>query len=112
MWSPIGNEPDERMRVLDAPHFVATKLTSFRGRGAGDFCDHDLAGFIAVVDGRAELLDEVRSAPDDVRAFVATEIAMLMNDEPGMVDYLQFANRKFTWKTEEVRSESRPCPST
>ena len=81
VWLTIGNELDDRIRVVDAPHFVATKLTAFRGRGAGDFYHHDMEDFIAVVDGRAELLDEVKSGRDDVREFVATEITTLMNDE-------------------------------
>ena len=32
---------------------------------------------MAVVDGRAELVDEIHSAPEDVRAYIAAEIRKL-----------------------------------
>src|SRR5689334_10772951 len=35
-WHVIGDAEDDRIRVVDAPHFVATKLESFRARGGGD----------------------------------------------------------------------------
>jgi hypothetical protein len=36
-WHDVGAEPYDRIRVVDAPHYLATKLESFRGRGGGDF---------------------------------------------------------------------------
>jgi hypothetical protein len=44
---------DFPIRVLDAPHFCATKLEAFFSRGEGDVYHHDLEGFIALVDGGA-----------------------------------------------------------
>jgi hypothetical protein len=67
--------------VVDAPHFAATKLESFRGRGGSDFYHHDMEDLIAMVDGRAELLVELESAPDATRTFVASEIGSLMSEE-------------------------------
>jgi predicted nucleotidyltransferase len=80
-WLTVGDGPDDRIRVVDAPHFVATKLEAFRGRGAGDFYHHDMEDLIAVIDGRGEFLDEMKTSPEDVRAFITQEIATLMNDE-------------------------------
>jgi predicted nucleotidyltransferase len=80
-WHAIGEGANDRVRVVNAPHFIATKLEAFRGRGAGDFYHHDMEDIVAVVDGRAELVDELRSAPDDVRIFIAGEIEALMADE-------------------------------
>ena len=79
-WHTIGNEDLHRIRVVDAPHFVATKLESFRGRGGGDFYHHDVEDFIAIVDGREELLRELTSCPELVRAFIAAEVCSLMTD--------------------------------
>jgi hypothetical protein len=64
-----------QVRVVTAPYFVATKLEAFAGRGRNDFtASHDIEDFIAVVDGRPELLQEIRSAPDDVRRYVSEQI--------------------------------------
>jgi len=61
-------EKDLRIRVVTAAYFCATKLEAFKGRGKGDYLSsHDLEDLIGVVDGRSELLDELRAAPEDVR---------------------------------------------
>jgi len=53
------------IRLITAPFFLGTKMEAFRGRGDGDFfASHDLEDFIAVVEGRESLLDEIQSAPD------------------------------------------------
>lgn len=70
---PTGN-----LRILDAPYYCATKLEAFAARGDGDYLHRDLEDFIAVVDGRPALIDEVFSAPDDVRSFVAEVVSDLM----------------------------------
>lgn len=80
-WIVEGLTVERVIRVVDAPHFVATKLEAFRGRGEGDFYHHDMGDVVAVVDGRAELETELRAARDEVRAFVARELHALMNDE-------------------------------
>jgi hypothetical protein len=61
-----------RIRAVTAPLFLATKIEAFRSRGRGDFvASHDLEDLIAVVDGRAELVDEVKRAPAQVCRFLA-----------------------------------------
>jgi hypothetical protein len=69
------------IRVVSAPYFLATKMEAYHGRGGGDFfASHDLEDFISVVDGRLELLDELRSAPVEVRTYLAQAIALLLED--------------------------------
>jgi predicted nucleotidyltransferase len=80
-WHPIGGGPTHRIRVVDAPHFVATKLEAFRGRAGGDFYHHDMEDALAVVDGRAELLDELKASPESVRIFVAQQFQLLLGDD-------------------------------
>ena len=71
----IEIERDIRIRVVTAPYFCATKLEAFRGRGKGDYlASHDLEDLITVVDARPELLDELRSEPEDVRSYIASAI--------------------------------------
>ena len=52
--------------MVTAPVFLATKLEAFRGRGQGDFLfSHDLEDLMAVVDGRAALVEECRLSPPE-----------------------------------------------
>lgn len=72
---PSGAE----IRIITAPFFLATKMEAFRGRGRGDFfASHDLEDFIAVVDGRDSLLDELASARPDVRAYLSNAAKELL----------------------------------
>ena len=74
-------EPGLRVRVVTAPYFCATKLEAFRGRGKGDYlASHDLEDLITVIDGRAELLEELLAAPADVRSDVASAIGDMLKD--------------------------------
>jgi hypothetical protein len=77
-----------RIRVVTAPYFCATKLEAFRGRGKGDYlASHDLEDLITVVDGRPELLDELRTAPEDVRFYIAGTIGQMLK-APQFIDGL------------------------
>ncbi len=72
---PNGRE----IRLIRAELFVATKLTAFRDRGNGDFtASHDLEDLLTVIDGRPELVDELREADREVRQFVSEQIAELL----------------------------------
>jgi hypothetical protein len=72
-------EPGLRVRVVTGVFFCATKLEAFAGRGKSDyFSSHDLEDLIAVVDGRVELVEEVRDGPEDVRAYIASELKKLL----------------------------------
>jgi hypothetical protein len=72
-------EPDLRIRVVTAVYFCATKLEAFAGRGKNDYqSSHDLEDLMAVVDGRAELVEEIRDGVGDVRAYIAAEIRKLL----------------------------------
>lgn len=72
-------EEDLRIRVVTAPYFCATKIEAFRGRGKGDYLSsHDLEDLITVVDGRPELLSELRSAPDEVRFYIVEAVSQML----------------------------------
>ena len=67
---------------MTAPLFVATKLEAFSDRGHGDYlASHDLEDIVTVVDGRPELVDEVRSGPSEVRDYVRDRLGLLLADE-------------------------------
>ena len=70
-----------RMRAASPPYLLATKLEAFKGRGNRDFLgSRDFGDIIALIDGREELIDEVAQAPDDVRTYIAAELAGLLED--------------------------------
>jgi hypothetical protein len=67
-------EPSLEIRAITAPFFLATKLEAFKGRGGGDyFASHDLEDVISVIDGRSELLAEVRATSDDLHSVRSCE---------------------------------------
>lgn len=67
------------IRLITAPHFLATKLEAFYGRGQGDFLfSHDLEDIVTVIDGRPALVDEIQVANPALRAYLAAEFATLL----------------------------------
>jgi predicted nucleotidyltransferase len=64
-------------RVVSAPIFIAAKLEAYRDRGRGDFqASHDIEDIVSVVDGCADIVSQVASAPSAVRGFVVGELAI------------------------------------
>jgi len=77
-----------RVRIVSAPYLIATKLEAFQDRGDGDVLfSRDLGDIVALVDGREELADEVRSAEAGVRGFIAEAFRTLLED-PAFVEAL------------------------
>jgi hypothetical protein len=77
---------DRRINAISPPYLIATKLEAWNGRGGGDHLrSQDLEDLIVLVDGRAEIVDEVEAAPHDLRSFLSAEIASLL-DQPRFLD--------------------------
>jgi predicted nucleotidyltransferase len=69
------------IRLITAPYFLATKLEAFRGRGTNDFrMSHDLEDIVTVVDGRLEIVDEVRLAAADLQEYLSGEFRALLSN--------------------------------
>ena len=83
---PKDSKGEISIRVVSAPAFCATKLVAFGGRGGGDLYHHDMEDFVAVVDGRAELVSELEGGDATLRAFVAGEVNLLL--EKGLEEAL------------------------
>lgn len=67
------------IRLVSAVAFVATKLEAFANRGAGDFLtSHDLEDVLNIVDGREELVGEMRKAAPDLQGAVAAAMGQLL----------------------------------
>ena len=95
-WYPIAMRQHTRIaltataqiNVVTAPTFIATKLEAFHTRGSSDpIMSHDLEDILMVVDGRRELLSDVKAAPLEVSAFLAREFAELLT-QPFFADLI------------------------
>ena len=70
---PNGNE----INLVSPAYFIITKLEAFEGRGKGDYMlSHDIEDIIAVLDGRPELLNEIK----DSDRGLAKELKARIND--------------------------------
>jgi hypothetical protein len=76
------------IRVITASFFLATKMEAFRGRGKMDFqASHDLEDFVAVIEGRENVVCEIAQSPQDVRDYLAQAAKTLLT-EPRFLDVL------------------------
>jgi predicted nucleotidyltransferase len=60
---------DKEIKVINAPYFLCTKFEAYQDRGGED--EKDLEDIIYVIDGRPELINELRNSPWDARAYIA-----------------------------------------
>lgn len=67
------------VRLVTPAHFLATKLVAFFGRGNGDFWgSHDLEDIVTVIDGRAEILDELSVVDTGLKEYIANAVSGLI----------------------------------
>ena len=87
-WYRPAMEQAQRIRVgehdarlITAPYFLATKLEAFRGRGNEDYrTSHDLEDIVTVIDGRSEIVEEVRGASQELRSYLSAEFRALSSN--------------------------------
>ena len=77
------------IKAFAAPWFLAAKLQAYQGRGHGDvLMSNDIEDIIALLDGREELIDEVKQAPAELRCFVSDQFSALLK-LPSFQDVIQ-----------------------
>lgn len=75
----INLAPRLSIQLVSAPYFIATKLEAFHGRGKNDFVmSADMEDIISVIDGRDELLSEIKSSSQELKEYIAQEISDLL----------------------------------
>ncbi len=75
-------ETELTIRLVAPPYFLATKIEAFKGRGKGDYmASHDMEDIITVLDGRREIVDEIKSSSDELKPFLTTTFRMFLADE-------------------------------
>jgi predicted nucleotidyltransferase len=70
------------IRLVSAPCFLATKLDAFKDRGEDDFMgSSDIEDVVALLDGRPEIIDEIRDSPLEVKRFLVKTFGALLENE-------------------------------
>jgi predicted nucleotidyltransferase len=69
------------IRMVSSAYFLITKLEAFDGRGQGDYLmSHDIEDIVAVLDGRPELVDEVKGASPELANELAGRFKGLLQE--------------------------------
>jgi len=69
------------IRMVSAPYFLITKLEAFDGRGNGDYLlSHDIEDIISVLDGRLNIIEEVKESKRELKAELAKRFKNLLQD--------------------------------
>lgn len=72
----------KQFRMVSAPYFLITKLEAFEGRGGGDYlASHDMEDIIAVLDGRLEIVDEVKHSDPALVKEISERFRGLMQEK-------------------------------
>ena len=67
-----------KLKVVSPVGFLVTKYVAFLDRGKGDYYgSHDLEDFVAVVDGRENILADVAQAPAALRHYIIDAVRTL-----------------------------------
>jgi len=70
------------IRSITLPYFLATKLEAFKTRGNNDlFASHDFEDIIAVLAGRTNIIEEIKSADTDVNAYLKLELRKIRDHD-------------------------------
>jgi predicted nucleotidyltransferase len=85
---------DLTVHSVTAPYFIATKLEAFKTRGNNDYLmSHDFEDIIAIIDGRIELNEELKSCDIELKEYLKNNFqSLLQNDNfaaylPGYLNY-------------------------
>ncbi|MFJ2360199.1 hypothetical protein [Pseudomonas fluorescens] len=65
------------IQIFKPTYFLATKLEAFSGRGGGDPYHKDVEDIIILIDGRPELLEEVRQEESELKEFITNGVRAL-----------------------------------
>lgn len=85
---------DLALKSVTAPYFLATKFEAFKDRGNQDYLmSHDFEDIVAVIDGRIDLISEVKRCQMDLKEYLASTFSALLQNSnfssslPGHLNY-------------------------
>lgn len=71
-----------QIQIVSAPYLIATKIEAFKNRGMMDYMlSHDLEDIITVIDGRAEIVDEIVNADSKVKNYLSSSFIDIIKDK-------------------------------
>jgi hypothetical protein len=74
---PSGN----KIRIVSAPYFIATKIEAFKGRGENDYLtSRDIEDIITIVDGRDGLVEEIKSIGEPITGYLRDSINQFLGN--------------------------------
>ena len=72
----------KKINMVSAPYFLITKLEAFDGRGNKDYMmSHDIEDFVAVIDGRPGLQDEIKQSAPELVSELSQRCHKLIKDK-------------------------------
>jgi len=78
----IELDPNLEIKIVTAPYFLGTKLDAFFGRGRGDYLtSHDMEDIINFINGRAEVIEDVKNSEPDLKDFIVKSLQGFLEDE-------------------------------
>lgn len=69
------------IRVFTAPYFLATKFSAFNDRGNDPRTSTDFEDIVYVLDSRLNIVDEIRSAPNDLGNYLRDQLKVFLNED-------------------------------
>ncbi|MHB8203990.1 MAG: hypothetical protein ACYDHG_09850 [Desulfomonilaceae bacterium] len=73
------------IKRISGPCFLITKLAAFNDRGGGDYLgSSDIEDVIAVLDGRPEIVDEIKGSHQKLKSALIEEFRALLQNEDFM----------------------------
>lgn len=69
------------IRALAPANLLATKLEAFAGRGRNDYlASPDFEDIIALLDGRQQIVEEIVTAPAELRQYAREQLSQHLSD--------------------------------
>lgn len=112
---PVTLPSGKGIRMLPAPYFLATKLEAFNDRGGGDYLlSIDMEDIVAVLDGRPEIIDEVRRSERKLSDYLAERFSTLLKERsfldalPGHLPSNSVSRARLPLLIERIRAIAGP----
>lgn len=88
---------DITIQILPLPYFLASKFSAFLDRGKKDArTSHDFEDIVYILDNRTDILDQLITAPDEVKCFLREQIQEIINSArllEALEGHLEFESR-------------------
>lgn len=85
-YSVYSVKEDIKVKIVQAPYFLALKLEAFSDRGKGDFLHKDIEDIISLIDGRSTLIAEVTAQDIPLKSYIGQQFSML---KTGLLEYAE-----------------------